>query len=509
MQMSSLWRALLPGSVIVGFIVFLSSYAGAKKFALKDGGYQIDASKELSALGLANLVGSCFGAVPVQVGLSRMAVGYDAGVQTVWGSNIIVAVVVVLLSLLFTPLFYYIPQSTMSAIIISGAYGLFDFNIVRYLWNMEDTLVKRRGWWIHMSGFFGTLLVGCCQGILIPGLLSIMLLIHDSTKLKVRELGKMPKSNMWRTKDTWPTAKTIPKILVLRLEGNLSFSNADTLFELVTKAVKNAGGMGHEDGGMELEALVLDMGNVSLCDFSAIAILEEMAGGWRQRHKWMIVCGARDSIRAKLERLLMPLIPNPSLLLTTQDAVTLAQALISGAADNTVPASRVSGVLSRRSSVNQQREDNTTDASTSQEVALNMDNYRGSPNRELAGEVNIASSPPSILNTGSGAMNTVQRVHSSPKTLKSFVLRQRSFDTDNATNAERLQQHFQRLEWRHTRTLDYFKTEHLEKSVRLDPDLINVGFDCEGSDDDDDDEYLLDRSRGIQRQRSGMITPKN
>mmetsp|Transcript_17109 Transcript_17109/g.42464 ORF Transcript_17109/g.42464 Transcript_17109/m.42464 type:complete len:404 (-) Transcript_17109:397-1608(-) len=194
---------------------------------------------------------------------------------------------------------------------------------------MEETLRKKRGFWIHMCGLVGTLLVGVAQGILIPGFLSVFLLIKDATKLRVRELGRLPKTKNWRTKDTWKTAKSVPDILVLRLEGNLTFSNADTLFDEITKFVGEHGGL----DGEKIKALVLDMNNVALCDFSAIAVLEDLAAAWRRKKKFLIITAARDNLRMKFERLLMPLIPNPSLLLNVDDGVTLASYLVSGEAE--------------------------------------------------------------------------------------------------------------------------------------------------------------------------------
>ena len=78
-------RSGLPGTIQV----FLSSYAGAKKFALQDGTYKVDPSAELTALGIANCIGCLAGAIPVQIGLSRMAIGYEAGVQSQWGANVL------------------------------------------------------------------------------------------------------------------------------------------------------------------------------------------------------------------------------------------------------------------------------------------------------------------------------------------------------------------------------------------------------------------------------------
>ena len=41
-----------------------------------------------------------------------------------WGCNIIVAIVITFGITFLTPLFFYVPQSTLAAIIVSGAGGL-------------------------------------------------------------------------------------------------------------------------------------------------------------------------------------------------------------------------------------------------------------------------------------------------------------------------------------------------------------------------------------------------
>ena len=65
-----------------------------------------------------------------------------------------------------------------------------------------------------------------------------MLLVHDATKLKVKELGKLSKSKIWKPMDEWVSAKALQKILVLRVFGNLAFSNAESLYDQLTNAIR-------------------------------------------------------------------------------------------------------------------------------------------------------------------------------------------------------------------------------------------------------------------------------
>ena len=80
-----------------------------------------------------------------------------------------------------------------------------------------------------MSAFLGTIVVGVVQGIIFPIVISLLLLILDATKVKVKRLGRLPRTRVWKDSDEWKTAKSKLEMgmLVLRIYGGLSFANAD------------------------------------------------------------------------------------------------------------------------------------------------------------------------------------------------------------------------------------------------------------------------------------------
>ena len=105
---------------------------------------------------------------------------------------------IILISIFLTPYFYYVPDSSLAAIILIGATGLIDTNIIKYLYNIEPEMKRKRGFLIHSSALLGTLLVGVTWGILVPVGISTILLVKDATKLKVVELGMLRKTKIWR-----------------------------------------------------------------------------------------------------------------------------------------------------------------------------------------------------------------------------------------------------------------------------------------------------------------------
>ncbi len=73
---------------------------------------------------------------------------------------------------------------------------------------------------------------------------------------------------------------------------------------------------------------------MSTLDFSAIAVFEDMARSLRKQKKWLLICGSHGTIRLKLERLLVPLIPNPSLLPSIEEGVKLGKILLEERGDH-------------------------------------------------------------------------------------------------------------------------------------------------------------------------------
>eukprot|EP00434_Breviolum_minutum_P016742 symbB.v1.2.014765.t1/scaffold1084.1/size139254/4 len=146
----ALAKEMLPGAVMVALVTFLSSFAGAKKFAMQ-AGYQVIAINELLALGFANLGGAICGAVPTQIGLSRMGIAYSTGVMSQLGANIYVAVVVALVLKLFSAYLFFVPRCVLNVIILLGAQHLTEFQHMRWLWSLRQTRTRQRTYLVDFS----------------------------------------------------------------------------------------------------------------------------------------------------------------------------------------------------------------------------------------------------------------------------------------------------------------------------------------------------------------------
>jgi SulP family sulfate permease len=132
---------LLGAMITISLIGFMESISIAKSMATKTR-QSLSPDRELIGQGMSNIVGSMFQAYPVSGSFSRSAVNFNAGAKT--GFSSVVTVVVVAFALLFlTPLFYYLPQATLAAVIIKAVSGLISLRPMIHAWraNRHDGIV--------------------------------------------------------------------------------------------------------------------------------------------------------------------------------------------------------------------------------------------------------------------------------------------------------------------------------------------------------------------------------
>ncbi|KVI04970.1 STAS domain-containing protein [Cynara cardunculus var. scolymus] len=173
-------KSLISTTFLITGVAILESVGIAKALAAKNG-YELDSNQELFGLGVANIFGSFFSAYPATVAnifgsffsaypatgsFSRSAVNNESGAKTGL-SGIIMGIIICSTLLFMTPLFEYIPQCALAAIVISAVIGLVDYEEAMFLWRVDK---KDFFLWTVTSAttlFFGVeigVLVGLCWG---------------------------------------------------------------------------------------------------------------------------------------------------------------------------------------------------------------------------------------------------------------------------------------------------------------------------------------------------------
>ncbi|EOY18360.1 Sulfate transporter 4.1 isoform 3 [Theobroma cacao] len=211
-------KSLIPTTLLITGVAILESVGIAKALAAKNG-YELDSNQELFGLGVANIFGSFFSAYPTTGSFSRSAVNHESGAKS--GLSGIVTGIIMGCALLFlTPLFEYIPQCALAAIVISAVISLVDYEEAIFLWRVDkkDFLL----WTITSTT---TLFLGIEIGVLVGVGVSLAFVIHESANPHIAVLGRLPGTTVYRNIQQYPEAYTYNGIVIVRIDAPIYFAN--------------------------------------------------------------------------------------------------------------------------------------------------------------------------------------------------------------------------------------------------------------------------------------------
>jgi SulP family sulfate permease len=209
---------LFPLALVVTLIGYLESISVAKALANRRN-EKVSPNRELVGIGMANLGSAFSGGLPVTGGFSRSLVNHTAGVQTRIGP-IVTAAVVALSVIFLTPLFFYVPNAVLAAIIVLAVVRLIDLKTPFQLWKScrQDALAL----WIT---FAAVLLLGIENGILVGIASTFLMLLYRKSRPHIAVVGRVGNSEHFRNYLRYPVEQ-VEGLLIIRLDEGLSFINA-------------------------------------------------------------------------------------------------------------------------------------------------------------------------------------------------------------------------------------------------------------------------------------------
>lgn len=282
------WQALLPIALTIALVSFMESIAVAKAIQSKHKNYKVIPNQELIALGAANIGGSFFQSYPVTGGFSRTAVNDQAGAKT--GMAAIFSAILIILTLLFlTPLFHYLPNAILASVIMVAVFGLIDYKAAFHLWKSDRT-----DFWMLMITFLATLTLGIELGIGVGVILSLAMVIFQSTRPHVAILGQVPKTHFYRNVERFPNIKERVDVLILRFDGQLYFANVNYFKETIEEQISRK--------GAQLKVLILPANTMYDLDSSAVHALEEVIEDCKKRGIILYFSGVRGPVRDAMNR---------------------------------------------------------------------------------------------------------------------------------------------------------------------------------------------------------------
>ncbi|CAK9174629.1 unnamed protein product [Ilex paraguariensis] len=281
--------------IVTGILSLTEGIAVGRTFAaLKN--YQVDGNKEMMAIGLMNMAGSCSSCYVTTGSFSRSAVNYNAGAQTVV-SNIIMASAVLITLLFLMPLFYYTPNVILAAIIITAVIGLIDYKAAFQLWKVD-----KLDFLACLSSFLGVLFVSVPLGLAIAVGVSVFKVLLHVTRPNTVILGNIPGTQIYQSLGRYRDALRIPSFLILAIEAPIYFANSTYLQERILRWIRDEEEWIIANNGSTMKCVILDMTAVTAVDTSGIDSICELRKVLEKRSLQLVLANPVGSVMEKLQQ---------------------------------------------------------------------------------------------------------------------------------------------------------------------------------------------------------------
>ncbi|GLJ36225.1 hypothetical protein SUGI_0727240 [Cryptomeria japonica] len=318
----SYMKITLKTGAIVGIIALTEGIAVGRTFSLLKN-YRIDGNKEMIAIGMMNIAGSCTSCYISSGSLSRSAVNSNAGCKTII-SNIVMAAAVMLTLLFLTPLFYYTPIAVLSSIIISAMLGLIDLQSALHLWKVD-----KLDFLVCLGGYLGVVFANIEVGLTIAVSLSMLRLLMHIMRPDTTVLGNIPGTCVYRSIQQYPQANRIPGILVLRIDSPIYFANANYIKDRLLRWIEEEERKLVKLDQMMLRFIVLELSSVTTMDTSGLNILEELKKTLNRQNMQLVLANPTSQLLEKLHKSnFMEVLEQKSVFVTVDEAVIVCSSVM-------------------------------------------------------------------------------------------------------------------------------------------------------------------------------------
>ena len=260
--------ALLAEAAGLTLLSFSSTMLAARGFAEKNR-YDIDADREIAALGAANVTAALSQSFAVTGSGLRTAVAEASGARTQVAGLVAAGALVPVLLFLTGPL-QFIPSVVLAAILISAGVSMLNWDDLRAIHRIEP-----QEFWLAMIATAGVLVFGPIQAILLVVVLALLRFVRLTARPRVEVLGEVEGDAGYQSLARHPAARARPGLLLFRYNGPVVFFSAPHFKREVLAAAAAA--------GPGLRWFVLDLLPVSLVDATGLYAIRDASDTLRAR----------------------------------------------------------------------------------------------------------------------------------------------------------------------------------------------------------------------------------
>jgi len=248
-----------PGAAAIALMSFTESIASARAFA-NPGEPRPVPNQELLAIGMSNIAGGFFSAMPAGGGTTQTAVNHSAGARTQMAQLVTAAVALATLVLL-APLISIMPNATLAAVVIIYSLGLIKVKEFR-----EIAQVRKTEFYWAVVAFAGVAVLGTLKGILVAVITSLLALAQQAYNPPVYVVGRKRNTQVFRPLSAeHPDDETWPGLLILRVEGRVFFANAQRIGDKMWPLIEQA----------KPSVIVIDCSAIFDIEYTALKMLAE------------------------------------------------------------------------------------------------------------------------------------------------------------------------------------------------------------------------------------------
>ncbi len=267
---ASEWGTLFLGGIVLSLVCFSESW-GASSAVTRETHDDIDINQEFRAYGISNAGAAVLGGMPVSGSLSKSSAAMESH-STSQMTNVFLAIIVILVLLVLSPAFQWLPETVLASIVIAAIRHPADPRQFIRFWKIDPFFTAG-----GILTAIVVLLVGLMPGMIFGVVISIIYAIYRVSFPTGAILGKVPGKEEFaptsvdlgsKHTGTDYEAREVPGVLVYRFSAPLEFSNAQTFVDRMKALLVDYGAK-----GKPVKSVVLDCEAIVYTDLTGLKAL--------------------------------------------------------------------------------------------------------------------------------------------------------------------------------------------------------------------------------------------
>jgi sulfate permease, SulP family len=177
--------------------------------------------------------------------------------------SLLVSGLTVVTAVALLPLFRDLPQAALGAVVIGAVIGFLDLAAMERVRRL-----RRDSFAIALVAMVAVLALGVLQGLILAVVVSVGEFLIRSSRPSRSVLGRLPGTTAFIARENAPEARTVPGMLVYRLNAPLLFVNAKRLRDGIRAELRGA--------DPPVRVVLLDLSFTPALDITSVNVLASL-----------------------------------------------------------------------------------------------------------------------------------------------------------------------------------------------------------------------------------------